>query len=192
MIKIHDLLMHRWSPRAFSNREIEKDKLLTLFEAARWAPSCFNEQPWSFIVGRRGQGKTYDGLLKCLIEFNQSWAASAPVLILNVARKNFARNRKANLHAWYDVGQAMANLLVEATYQGLMVHQMAGFDSELARTKFKIPDEFEPVAAAALGYLGYPAILPQGVEEKAPDERKRKPLDTFVFGTGWGNPFADL
>lgn len=192
MVEIHNLLMHRWSPRAFSNRDIEKDKLLRLFEAARWAPSCFNEQPWFFIVGCRSQGKTYDDLLECLIEFNQSWAASAPVLILNLARRNFARNGKANAHAWYDVGQAMGNLLVEATYQGLMVHQMAGFDSELARVKFKIPEEFEPVAAAALGYLGDSDVLPDGVEEKARDERERKLLETFVFGTGWEKPFGSL
>lgn len=192
MLEIHDLLTDRWSPRAFAEQDVEPEKLRRLFEAARWAPSCFNDQPWFFIVGRRGQGDTYDRLFECLIEFNQLWAVTAPVLLINVARAGFAYNGKPNRHAWYDVGQAMGNLLVEATHLGLVVHQMAGFDPELARTKFDIPQTFDAVAAAALGYVGDPGVLPEGVEEKKPGERERRPLNEFVFGDRWDSPFSEL
>ncbi len=192
MLEIHDLLIRRWSPRAFAARDVEPEKLQRLFEAARWAPSCFNDQPWFFIVGQRGQGDAYERLLECLVEFNQSWAVTAPVLLVNVARAGFAYNGKPNRHAWYDVGQAMAQLLVEATHLGLVAHQMAGFDPDLARAKFDIPDGFDAVAAAALGYVGDPGDLPEGVEEKKPDERERKPVDEFVFGDGWNTPFLGM
>ena len=192
MPEIHDLLTRRWSPRAFDVRDVDADKLQRLFEAARWAPSCFNDQPWFFIVGRRGQGTAYERLYECLVEFNQSWAVTAPVLLINVARAVFARNGNPNRHAWYDCGQAMGNLLIEATHLGLVVHQMAGFDPELAREKFAIPAGFDAVAAAALGYVGDERLLPDGVEEKNPEERERKPLADFVFGDHWMTPFSQL
>jgi nitroreductase len=192
MFQIHDLLQNRWSPRAFSRQDVEPAKLRRLFEAARWAPSCFNDQPWFFIIGCRGRGDASDRLFDCLIEFNQSWAVTAPVLLINVARTGFAYNGNPNRHAWYDTGQAMGNLLVEATHLGLVVHQMAGFDPELARAQFKIPDGYDAVAAAALGYVGDPSALPEGVDEKKRDERERKPLEEFVFSDSWNVPFPEL
>jgi nitroreductase len=191
MQHIHDSISTRWSPRAFSNRAIETGKLRLLFEAARWAPSCYNDQPWYFIVARRGEGDAYERLFDCLVPFNQSWAATAPVLMLSIAREAFAQNDKPNRHAWYDVGQAMGNLLLEATHLGLMVHQMAGFDPDRARLNFSIPDGFSAIAAAALGYVGDPSLLPDGVEEKNPEARERRPIEDFVFTESWNQALKD-
>lgn len=187
-MSVHDLLKQRWSPRAFAPEAIEESTLVDLLEAARWAPSCYNDQPWSFIVARRGAGDAWERMLGCLVEFNQSWAQTAPVLMLAVARRGFARNGEPNRHAWYDTGQAMANLLVQATHAGLYVHQMAGFDAELARERFGIPDDHDAIAAAALGRLGDPSTLPEGMDEKDPHERERKPLAAFAFDGRWDAP----
>src|SRR5881394_2967613 len=125
---IHELLRRRWSPRAFDpNKPVESEKLRACFEAARWAPSSFNEQPWSFIVATRDKPQEYAKLLACLVEKNQSWARSAPVLMIGATSLLWARNGKPNRHAFYDLGQAVAHLTVQATAQGLYLHQMAGF-----------------------------------------------------------------
>src|SRR2546426_5475838 len=123
---IHDLLRKRWSPRAFSSRPVEPDKLRSLWEAARWAPSSYNEQPWSFIVATKEDEAEYARLLSCLVEGNIQWAQHAPVLMVSVARLSFDEDGNPNLHAFHDVGQAVANLIVQATALGLVVHQMAG------------------------------------------------------------------
>ena len=185
MSAILDVLSKRWSPRAFAPRALEADKLHILFEAARWAPSCYNDQPWHFLVTRRGSDATYEQLLSCLMPANQAWAASAPVLVLNTIRKNFSHNGKPNRWAFYDLGLAVGNLLCEATHLGLHVHQMAGFDADLAQTTLGMPQDHEAVAVMAVGYLGDPALLPAGVEEKAPDQRERKTLAEFVSLGQW-------
>src|SRR6266702_6198279 len=117
---IHDLLRRRWSPRAFSDRRVEPDKLRSLWEAARWAASSFNEQPWSFIVATRQKQEEHARLLSCLVEKNQQWARLAPVLMVSVAKLKFEKTGKPNRHAFHDVGLAMGNLLVEATALGLV------------------------------------------------------------------------
>jgi nitroreductase len=175
---IHPILASRWSPRTFSERPVELAKLVRLFEAARWAPSSFNEQPWSFIVATREDAEAHRRLLSTLIEFNQQWAKQAPVLILTVAKLNFDHNGKPNRHAFYDVGQAVADLSVEATSLGLYVHQMAGFDANLARERFAIPAGFEAATAVAVGYLEETPGTQEG--------RTRKPLSDFVFSGNWG------
>lgn len=132
---VHELIRGRWSPRAFSNRTVERDKLLSLLEAARWAASSYNEQPWSLIVATQDQPSEYARLLSCLVEFNQSWAQSAPVLMLSVAKLHFDRNGKENRHAFHDVGAAASNLATQAIALDLFVHQMAGFDAQKARRR---------------------------------------------------------
>ncbi len=156
---IHDLLKRRWSPRAFADRAVEPAKLRSLLEAARWAPSSFNEQPWAFVVATRDRPEDYERVLGCLIEFNQGWAKAAPVLMLSFAHLAFDRNDQPNRHAFHDVGLAMANLTVQATDEGLVVHQMAGIVPDKIRTAFAVPEGWEPVAAAAIGYPGDPAVL---------------------------------
>jgi nitroreductase len=183
---IHDLLKERWSPRAFSNRTVEPDKLRTLLEAVRWAPSSFNEQPWSFIVAAKEDKPEFDRLLSCLVEGNIAWAQHAPLLMLSVAKLFFEKNGKENRHAFHDVGLAAENLVIQATALGLVVHQMAGFHVDKARELFGIPERFEPVAAIAIGYPGDPESLPPQLRERDLGPRTRKSLQEFVFTGRWG------
>jgi len=183
---IEEILRRRWSPRAFSDRNVEPEKLLSLFEAARWAPSSFNEQPWSFIVATKETPAEHAQLLNCLTEKNQQWARLAPVLLVSVAKLNFEKTGKPNRHAFHDVGLAMGNLLVEATAQGLFVHQMAGFSVDKVREAYQVPEGFEPVAAAAIGYPAEPEVLPDAFREQETGPRKRKPVSSFVFEAKWG------
>lgn len=184
---VHELIERRWSPRAFDARPVEPEKLRSLLEAARWAASCFNEQPWSFVVGAKGaEGDAYERLLSCLAEANAVWAGRAPVLMISVARLAFARNGKPNRHALHDTGQAAAHLALQATALGLAVHQMAGFDVSKAREQFNIPEGFEPVAAIAVGYPGDPEDLPEDLRAKELGPRTRRPLEEFVYGASWG------
>jgi nitroreductase len=188
---VHDLIRGRWSPRAFANRTVERDKLLSLLEAARWAASSNNEQPWSLIVATKDQPSEYARLLSCLVESNQSWAQSAPVLMLSVAKLHFDHNGKANHHAFHDVGAAACNLSTQAIALDLFVHQMAGFNAETARSQFSIPNDYEPVAMIAIGYLGDSETLPAALQARELAPRTRKPLTEFVFTGGWGQP-SDL
>ena len=183
---IHDLLRRRWSPRAFSDRRVEPDKLRSLWEAARWAASSFNEQPWSFIVATKEDEAEYARLLSCLVEGNIEWAQHAPVLMVSVARLSFEEDGKPNRHAFHDVGQAAANLTVQATALGLMVHQMAGILPDKIRELYGIPEGYEAVAGIALGYPGDPQALPERLRQRELAPRERKPLPEFVFTGHWG------
>ena len=183
---IHDLLKRRWSPRAFSDRPVEPDRLRSLLEAARWAPSSSNEQPWSFLVATKDEQAEYGRLLSCLVEGNSLWAQRAPMLMVSVARMSFEEGGEPNRHAYYDVGQAVADLSVQATALGLMVHQMAGFHPDKVRELYGVPKEFEPVAAIALGYPGDPQSLPEKLKQRELAPRERKPIAQFVFTGRWG------
>lgn len=183
---IHDLLARRWSPRAFDDRPIEAEKLKSLFEAARWAPSSNNEQPWRFVVASKEQGPAYERLLACLLEGNRTWAHRAPVLILSVASLNFEHGHTPNRHALHDTGLATENLVLQATALDLVAHQMAGFDVEKARADLKIPSGFEPVAMIAVGYPGDPGILPERLKQRELAVRERDHAAVFVFSGEWG------
>ncbi|TAL12513.1 MAG: nitroreductase [Nitrospirae bacterium] len=183
---IHDLLKRRWSPRAFSDRPVEPDTLRSLLEAARWAPSSSNEQPWNFLVATKDDQAEFSRLLSCLMEGNILWAQRAPVLMVSVARMSFEEGGEPNRHAYYDVGQAVADLSVQATALGLFVHQMAGFHPDKVRELYGVPKEFEPVAMIALGYPGDPESLPEKFRTREVAPRGRKPLAEFVFAGRWG------
>jgi len=183
---IHELLRERWSPRAFADRMVEPEELRSLLEAARWAPSSFNEQPWSFIVATKQHPGEYERLLSCLVEGNVRWAQHAPVLMLSVAKLAFERNQKPNRHAFHDVGLAVENLVIQGMALGLFVHQMAGFHADMAREVYRIPEGHEPVAAMAIGYLDDPGRLPDDLREREVAPRFRKPLESFVFSGQWG------
>jgi nitroreductase len=187
---IHDLLRRRWSPRAFSERIVEPETLRSLFEAARWAPSSNNEQPWYFIVGTKAEPAAYDRLFQCLKEGNKKWAFRAPVLMLSVARLNFEDEGTINRHALHDTGMAAFSLTTQATALGLIVHQMAGFDVEKARADLAIPAGFEPVAMIAVGYAGDPAQLPDYLRERELKPRERKSIREFVSLGKWNVPPA--
>ena len=184
---ISDLLRRRWSPRAFADKPVEPEKLRSLLEAARWAPSSFNEQPWSFIIATKTHMDDYAKLLSCLTEKNQQWAQLAPVLMISVAKLTFEKNGKPNRHAFHDVGLAMGNLLAEATTLGLVVHQMAGFSVDRVRELYAVPEGFEPVAGVALGYQAEAEVLPESFREQEVGSRSRKPINTFVFEGKWGD-----
>jgi nitroreductase len=183
---IHDLIARRWSPRAFDERPVEPDKLKSLFEAARWAPSSDNEQPWRFILASKDSSTDYARLLACLVAGNRKWAFRAPVLSLSVASLNFEDDGKPNRHAFHDTGMAVENLVLQATALGLQVHQMAGFDVEKARATCLIPTGFDPVAMIAIGYPGDPAVLPDSLREREMKPRERQSIGDFVFSTQWG------
>jgi nitroreductase len=189
---VHELIRERWSPRAFTDKPIPQDVLRSIFEAARWAPSSNNEQPWAYIVATNGDKENFEKMLSVLVEFNAGWAKSAPVLALAVARLTFAKNNTPNRNALYDTGAASALLSVEATAHGLAVHQMAGFDPEKARQVFGIPPGWEPIAALAIGYPGDPASLPPPLKDREIAPRTRKPIAEFVMAGQWGHtaPFA--
>lgn len=185
---IHDLIKRRWSPRAFSDQPIEAEKLHMLFEAARWAPSSNNEQPWRFIFANKDYELEWNRLLSCLVEANRKWAHRAPVLILSVASLNFEEDSTPNRHAFHDTGMAVENLVLQATALGLSAHQMAGFDVEKARADLKIPSGYEPVAMIAVGYPGDLASLSDRLRERELRPRSRRPLSDWTFAGQWGNP----
>ena len=185
---VHDLIQNRWSPRAFSDNPVSPETLRSLFEAARWAPSSSNEQPWAFIVGTKDDLETHSKILSALVEFNQGWAKHAPVLAIAVSQMEFARNKTPNRNAFYDTGAAVAHLTAEATSRGLFVHQMAGFDPHKAIEVFHIPKGWEPIAAFAIGYPGDPNALPDKLRERELAPRSRKPISEFVMSSDWGHP----
>ncbi len=185
---IHDLLRRRWSPRAFSPRPVEPEKIVSLLEAARWAASCFNDQPWSFLVSTRGEGEAFDRMLSCLVEANRVWARSAPVLMISVARLAFARNGRLNRHAFHDVGAAAACLTIQAMALGLWVHQMAGIERDRVRELYAIPEGHEAVAGIAVGHAGDPEELPAPLRQREHAPRERRPLEEIAFAGSWGMP----
>jgi nitroreductase len=180
----------RWSPRAFTERQVNPTDLAKVFEAARWAASSYNEQPWRFLVGTHGS-EAYKKIHDSLMPFNQMWAAKAPVLILGVAKTKFSHNESPNRVALYDLGAAASYLTLQAAALGLSTHQMGGFDPDAARKAFAVPEEYIFGAVIALGYQGEPASLPNEqfrTQEVAP--RSRKSFKDFVF-SAWNTP-ADI
>jgi nitroreductase len=188
---IHDLLKRRWSPRAFSKQSVAPEILCSLFEAARWSFSCFNDQPWAFLVATKENPDEFARMAAVLMEGNAAWAAHAPVLAVSLARVNFQHNGQPNRHALHDVGAATALLAVEATARGLVIHPMGGFYADKVRESFAVPAEWEPVAAIAIGYAGEPEGLPEKLAQREREPRTRKPISEFVMSGTWGqaSPF---
>lgn len=189
---IHQALAERWSPYQYADRPVSDADLKSLFEAARWAASSYNEQPWTYIVARKSDGAEFDRLLSCLVEPNQPWAKNAPVLALGVVTHAFTRNGKPNKAAIHDLGLASANLTFEATARGLVVHQMIGIVPEKAKSEYGIPEGSDAYTALAIGYFGERPDVPSGYTDRDKATRERKPLAKFVFTGGWGKaaPFA--
>ena len=183
------VLLERWSPRAFANRDVSPADLKTIFEAGRWAPSSYNEQPWRFFVGHRGS-ETYTKIFDALVPSNQDWGKSAPVLILGVTRPRFSHNDTPNNYAAHDLGAAMALMAVQATALGLAAHQMAGFDWVKAREAFAIPETYGMGSVMAVGYQGELTELPERFQAQEQAPRSRKPLSEIVL-SDWEQP-ADL
>lgn len=178
---IHPLLEKRWSPRAFAPQPIEEEKIEALFNAARWAASAMNEQPWRFIYAVKGESERYKKLFQCLVEFNQNWVKTSPLLILTLVKTNYEKNDKPNRYAFHDLGLAVGNLTTQATALDLYVHNMGGFSVEKAKELFNLPPDLEPVTMIAAGYLGDPAQLPEDLRKSETGPRKRKPLNEIIL-----------
>jgi nitroreductase len=179
-LAVHEAILARRSPRSFSTEAVSSADLTKLFEAARWAASSYNEQPWRFLVGKKGDA-TYQKIFDALVEFNQGWAKSAPVLILTYASKTFAHNGTPNQYSLHDTGAATAYLTLQAWELGLRTHSMGGFDMAKARSAFAIPEDFEIGAVTALGHPGDGSELPDQLRKLEAGPRQRKPLDEIVL-----------
>ncbi|HEX3989037.1 MAG TPA: nitroreductase family protein [Verrucomicrobiae bacterium] len=185
---IQGVLSERWSPYAFDKRPVSESDLCSLFEAARWAASSYNAQPWSYIVATQDNPAEFARVLSCLVEPNQVWAKNAPVLALGIISKKFPHNKQDNRVALHDLGLAAGNLLVEATARGIDVHQMAGILSDKAREVFQIPENHEAYTGIAIGYYGDQSKLPDELKQRETAPRTRKPLNEFVFTGKWAQP----
>jgi len=183
---IHELIAARWSPRAFAPRPVETDNLYRIFEAARWAPSSFNIQPWGFIVATKNDLDAHRSIADCLVEGNRHWAELAPVLMISVAKLTLDHNGRPNRHAYHDLGQAVALMLVQATALGLVARQMGGFNQDKARATLNIPDDYDPVAGIALGYPGDTEKLPLELQAAEKEPRQRKGIEDFVWSGVFG------
>lgn len=171
----------RRSLRSYSHKPVETEKIKALFEAARWAPSSNNEQPWVYLYATKSDGELWDKLYSTLVEANQIWAVNAPLLILGLIRKNFIRNDKPNTSARYDLGAANAFISLQANNLGLNVHQMGGFDRQKATDSLSIPDTHEPVVIMAIGYPGEADLLPENLKQRELALRERYTQEAFVM-----------
>ncbi|HKG22968.1 MAG TPA: nitroreductase family protein [Blastocatellia bacterium] len=190
---LDDVIARRWSPRLFEEgRTVEREKVLALLEAARWAPSCFNDQPWRYLVFEESNADALARARACLVEGN-AWALEAPVLMISVARDNFVYNEKPNRTAQHDVGLASENLVLQAVDLGLAAHQMAGFDVGRARKEFDIPEGYTVLAMIAVGYpyRGDLDALPDTLRSRELAERQRRPLGEIAFSGTWDAPYAE-
>lgn len=191
---ILDVIRMRWSPRAFDPaRDVSVADLATLFEAARWAPSSLNEQPWRFVVSSRSRSAAaFSALLQSIAPRNRAWASAVPVLVLVAVRATLERNEATNAHAWYDAGQAVGFLTLQATALGLSLRQMEGFDHEAARAACKVPPPFEPAVVMAIGYAGDPSALTIDAHRAAERQpRVRRAIAESVFESEWGRALLD-
>ena len=191
-VPIADLIAERWSPRAFdASKPVSNEQIIVLLEAARWAPSSYNDQPWRFVVcDKTSNPKAWQAAFDCLAPSNQTWVKDAPLLLLGCANTILDVNQQANRFAQYDTGAAAENLCLQASSMGLSAHQMGGFNSDLARDKFAIPAQYTPMSMLALGYAGDPNQLPDDLKARELAERKRKPLGELFFAGAWLKPMA--
>ncbi|BBL56744.1 nitroreductase family protein [Methylomonas koyamae] len=190
-VEISGLIAERWSPRAFAaDRPVSRRDLTALMEAARWAPSCFNDQPWRFIVcDKFSDGEAWQIALSAVAEKNRLWAHNAPVLLLAVAMNNFNHNGKPNRWAPYDTGAAALSICIQATALGLAAHQMGGFDADLARQSFGLPEDCTPMAMIAVGYPADASVLPEDFQAGERGERSRAALEQRFYCGHWGKAF---
>lgn len=187
---IHDIIANRWSPRAYdANKAVSQKQIISLLEAARWAPSCFGDEPWRFIVWDKNQdAAAWEKAFDCIVPGNQTWAKDAPVLILICADTLFSHNQKPNRWANYDTGAAAVSLCLQATSMGLVTHQMGGFDGEKTRAAFGVPEQIEMMSMLAVGYAADADTLSDELKERELAPRKRRPLGELFYDGVWNQP----
>ena len=186
-----DVIRSRWSPAIYSPQTVEPEKLLSILEAARWAPSSYNAQPWIFLVARKEEPEEFARMLSCLVPGNVAWAQHVPVLMISVAKLQFDHNGSANRHAFHDTGIATGFLMLQAAALGVLAHGMAGFDATKARELYGIPESHEAVAAIGVGYPGDEQGAPEELRKRN-QRRPRRTLNQFVFEGRWGQPLPLL
>ncbi|MEM9227305.1 MAG: nitroreductase family protein [Verrucomicrobiota bacterium] len=184
--EILPIIQERYSPYVLTGQPVEKSQVLSCLEAARWAASSFNEQPWRYILALREDGPAWDKALSCLVEANQEWAKQAGALILACVKKTFAYNGKPNRVAEHDLGLAGCSLTLQAQSLGLHVHMMGGIDADAIKAGYQVPDGFEPLTAIAMGYAGAPETGDPELAKRDTGPRERMPLSAFVFGESFG------
>lgn len=189
-VEINELLARRWSRRSYDpDKEVTEEQIISLCEAARWAPSCFGDQPWKFIIWNKYKDeKNWSRAFNCLGEWNQNWVKNAPVLIAAIADTVFNKNGKENRWGRYDTGAASENLCLQAVDLGLAAHQMGGFDKDKLIDEFNVPDRYIPMAMIAVGYPADPEILEGEYFEAEYNKRERNPLGKNFFSGDWGEP----
>lgn len=189
---IHTLIADRWSGRAYdANQSVSEAQVISLLEAARWAPSCFGDQPWRFVVCNKANNlQAWQAAFDSLVPGNQGWAVNAPVLLLICADTLFGHNDKPNKWAAYDTGAATENLCLQATADGLMAHQMGGFDADKARAAFNVPARYQILAMVSIGYPAAIESLSGEAKERELAPRSRKPLGELFFNGQWDQPVA--
>lgn len=186
-VAINQTIANRWSGRAFdAAKPVSKEQILSLCEAARWAPSCFGDEPWRFLVwDKNSNADAWQKAFDCLAPSNQTWVKNAPVLLLVCADTLFGHNQTPNRWAQYDTGAAGENLCLQAADLGLMAHQMGGFNVDAAREAFAIPAQFTLMAMVAVGYAGDANLLPDELKTRELAPRKRKPIGDLFFDSAW-------
>lgn len=185
---ILEIIQERWSPYAFSSAPVEDYKIKAMFEAAACAPSCNNEQPWTFVYATRNDGEVFNSFIGFLVESNQIWAKNAFALIISFARTNFSLSGKPNRYAFHDTGMAVSNLLLQAMTMDIYVHQMAGYSVDKVKEYFNLHGEMEPVACMAVGYLGDGENLSPELLKRDETRRPRKSIADFTFRKDLSNP----
>jgi nitroreductase len=178
---ILEIIQERWSPYAFSPSPVEEFKLKAMFEAAGYAPSCNNEQPWLFVYTTQKEQKTFSDYISFLNESNRVWAKEAYAIVISMARTKFSRNGKINRYAFHDTGMAVTNLLLQALAMDLYVHQMGGFSLEMVKEYFRLDEDIEPVAVMAVGYLGDGYSLPAELLKRDEKRRPKRSVNEYSF-----------
>jgi nitroreductase len=189
---IHDIIANRWSGRAYdASKPVSKEQIISLLEAARWAPSCFGDEPWRYVVCNKADNmQAWQAAFDCLVPGNQGWAVNAPVLLLICADTVFRANGKPNKWAPYDTGAATENLCLQAAASGLMTHQMGGFDADKARASFKVPERYQILPMVTVGYQAPADTLSDEVKERELAARNRQPLGELFFDGAWEKPIV--
>jgi nitroreductase len=185
---ILEIIQERWSPFAFSSDPVEDFKLKAMFEAAAYAPSSNNEQPWMFVYTTQKDIRVFEEYLGFLTESNRVWAKYAYALVISLARTKFSYKGRPNRYAFHDTGMAVSNLLLQALALDVYVHQMGGFSIEKVKEYFNLADDIEPVAVMAVGYLGGGELLPPELLKRNEQRSPRKSVNEFVFRNSLSDP----
>jgi nitroreductase len=185
---ILEIITERWSPYSFSSTPVEEFKMKAMFEAAGYAPSCNNEQPWMFVYSTRENGEVFNAYTGFLFESNQVWAKEAFAIVISLARTKFSHSGKPNRYAFHDTGMAVINLITQALTLDIYVHQMGGFSVPKVKEYFDLNDDIEPVAIMAVGYLGESTSLPPELLKRDEKRRPRKSVNEFAFKNSLTDP----